>query len=199
MIEEEASLARDRARISRVIHNRLFVTANNPGEPFPLQIDSAVIYGRDRADIDSTCRSADSGRSRPTGTRTCCQSSRSPRSPRRAGRRSRQPSVRHRTRPRMTRSAAVFPNRRTASSSSTCKEERTVRCCSPRPPSNTGPTSSGPGISASSESILRWFAAHGRRPLVMHAHGAKLPHDDPQIRSGPASVGRRLLFSEAGQ
>ena len=41
MIEKEAKVAEDRAKISRVIHNRLFVTANNPEEPFPLQIDAA--------------------------------------------------------------------------------------------------------------------------------------------------------------
>ncbi len=52
MIEQEALVAGDRARISRVIHNRLFVTANDPEEPFSLQIDSAVLYGRSQEDID---------------------------------------------------------------------------------------------------------------------------------------------------
>lgn len=53
LVEKEARVPADRARISRVIHNRLFVTENNPDEdPFPLQLDAAVLYGRDQADID---------------------------------------------------------------------------------------------------------------------------------------------------
>ncbi|MGI9645405.1 MAG: endolytic transglycosylase MltG [Ilumatobacteraceae bacterium] len=45
MIEREAKVADDRAKISRVIHNRLFVGMN-------LEIDAAVLYGRDQAGID---------------------------------------------------------------------------------------------------------------------------------------------------
>lgn len=52
MIEKEAKVPEDRAKISRVIHNRLFVTANNPENPFPLQIDAAVLYGRNQLGID---------------------------------------------------------------------------------------------------------------------------------------------------
>jgi len=52
MIEKEAKVPEDRAKISRVIHNRLFVTASNPEEPFPLQIDAAVLYGRNQLGID---------------------------------------------------------------------------------------------------------------------------------------------------
>jgi len=52
MIEREATVADDLTRVSRVIHNRLFVTATNPGEPMPLQIDSTVLYGHDNLDID---------------------------------------------------------------------------------------------------------------------------------------------------
>jgi UPF0755 protein len=52
MIEKEAKVPEDRAKISRVIHNRLYVTANNPDEPFPLQIDAAVLYGRNQLGID---------------------------------------------------------------------------------------------------------------------------------------------------
>ncbi|MEP1122491.1 MAG: endolytic transglycosylase MltG [Ilumatobacter sp.] len=52
MIEKEAKVPEDRAKISRVIHNRLFVTANNPDDPFPLQIDAAVLYGRNQLGID---------------------------------------------------------------------------------------------------------------------------------------------------
>lgn len=52
MIEKEAKVPEDRARISRVIHNRLFVTANNPDDPFELQIDAAVLYGRNQLGID---------------------------------------------------------------------------------------------------------------------------------------------------
>jgi UPF0755 protein len=53
MIEREAKVPEDRATISRVIHNRLFVTQNNPEEPFPLAIDATVLYGRDLAGIDA--------------------------------------------------------------------------------------------------------------------------------------------------
>ncbi len=45
MIEREAKIPEDRAKISRVIHNRLFVGMN-------LEIDAAVLYGRDQAGID---------------------------------------------------------------------------------------------------------------------------------------------------
>lgn len=54
MIEREAQTAEDRAKISRVIHNRLFVTANNPDDPFELQIDAAVLYGRNQLGIDQS-------------------------------------------------------------------------------------------------------------------------------------------------
>ncbi len=53
MIEKEAKVPEDRAKISRVIHNRLFVTQSNPDDtPFPLQIDAAVLYGRNQLGID---------------------------------------------------------------------------------------------------------------------------------------------------
>jgi UPF0755 protein len=52
MIEREARVAEDRAKISRVIHNRLFVTQNNPEDPFRLQIDAAVLYGRNQLGLD---------------------------------------------------------------------------------------------------------------------------------------------------
>ena len=52
MIEKEAKVPEDRAKISRVIHNRLYVSFNNPDEPFPLQIDAAVLYGRNQLGID---------------------------------------------------------------------------------------------------------------------------------------------------
>jgi len=53
MIEREAQVPEDRARISRVIHNRLFVTQSNPDDdPFRLQIDAAVLYGRNQLGID---------------------------------------------------------------------------------------------------------------------------------------------------
>ncbi len=52
MIEKEAKVPEDRAKISRVIHNRLYVTANNPDAPFRLQIDAAVLYGRNQLGID---------------------------------------------------------------------------------------------------------------------------------------------------
>ncbi|WP_040491681.1 endolytic transglycosylase MltG [Ilumatobacter nonamiensis] len=52
MIEKEAKVPEDRAKISRVIHNRLGVTTNNPDNPFPLQIDAAVLYGRNQLGLD---------------------------------------------------------------------------------------------------------------------------------------------------
>ncbi len=52
MIEREARVPEDRAKISRVIHNRLYISAVNPDEPLPLQIDATVLYGRDQAGLD---------------------------------------------------------------------------------------------------------------------------------------------------
>ncbi len=52
MIEREARVSEDRAKISRVIHNRLYFSALNPDNPFPLQIDATVLYGRDQAGLD---------------------------------------------------------------------------------------------------------------------------------------------------
>ncbi len=45
LIEREAKVPEDRAKISRVIHNRLFVGMN-------LQIDASVLYGRSWAGLD---------------------------------------------------------------------------------------------------------------------------------------------------
>lgn len=53
MIEKEAKTEGDRAKISRVIHNRLAVTDNNPDNPFPLAIDAAVLYGRTQLGLDT--------------------------------------------------------------------------------------------------------------------------------------------------
>lgn len=52
MIEREARVPEDRAKISRVIHNRLGLSALDPTNPIPLQIDATVLYGRDLAGID---------------------------------------------------------------------------------------------------------------------------------------------------
>ena len=52
MIEKEAKVAGDRAKISRVIHNRLAISAISP-DPFPLQIDASVLYGRSQLGIDT--------------------------------------------------------------------------------------------------------------------------------------------------
>jgi len=49
LIEREAKVSGDRDKISRVIHNRLFISASNPDSPFPLQIDAAVYYGGEQA------------------------------------------------------------------------------------------------------------------------------------------------------
>ena len=53
MIEREAATEVDRPKISRVIHNRLSVTANNPDNPFPLAIDATVLYGRNQLGLDT--------------------------------------------------------------------------------------------------------------------------------------------------
>lgn len=53
MIEREARTEGDRPKISRVIHNRLSVTANNPESPFPLAVDAAVYYGRTQLGLDT--------------------------------------------------------------------------------------------------------------------------------------------------
>ncbi len=50
MIEREAVVPEDRAKIARVIINRRFVST--PENPFPLQIDAAVLYGRDQFGLD---------------------------------------------------------------------------------------------------------------------------------------------------
>jgi UPF0755 protein len=52
LIEREAAVAEDRAKISRVIHNRLALSLLDPMNPFPLQIDASVLYGRDQAGLD---------------------------------------------------------------------------------------------------------------------------------------------------
>lgn len=52
LIEREAKVPEDRDKISRVIHNRLFISAFEPENAFPLQIDASVYYGRDQAGID---------------------------------------------------------------------------------------------------------------------------------------------------
>jgi len=50
MIEREARVPEDRPLIARVIYNRLFITAL--GQPFPLQIDAAVLYGGEQLGLD---------------------------------------------------------------------------------------------------------------------------------------------------
>ncbi|MEM9515074.1 MAG: endolytic transglycosylase MltG [Actinomycetota bacterium] len=52
MIEREAKIPEDRDKISRVIHNRLFSSALNPDNPFPLQIDATVLYGGQQIGLD---------------------------------------------------------------------------------------------------------------------------------------------------
>jgi len=52
MIEREARIPQDRAKISRVIHNRLGLSALFPDDPIPLQVDATVLYGRDQAGLD---------------------------------------------------------------------------------------------------------------------------------------------------
>ena len=50
LIEREALVADDRAKIARVIYNRLF--SDLLGEPFPLQIDASVLYGGEQGGLD---------------------------------------------------------------------------------------------------------------------------------------------------
>ncbi len=52
MIEREAAVPEDRTKISRVILNRLAVSRLNPDDPFLLQIDASVYYGRDQTNGD---------------------------------------------------------------------------------------------------------------------------------------------------
>jgi UPF0755 protein len=52
MIEREALVPEDRAKISRVIHNRLGIGALDPTRAMPLQIDATLLYGRDLAGLD---------------------------------------------------------------------------------------------------------------------------------------------------
>ena len=52
LIDREAKIPADRDKISRVIHNRLFLSALNPDNPIPLQIDASVYYGRDEEGVD---------------------------------------------------------------------------------------------------------------------------------------------------
>ena len=56
MIEREARVPEDREKISRVIHNRLYFSQLGPDNPFLLQIDATVYYGRDQAGIDPLMR-----------------------------------------------------------------------------------------------------------------------------------------------
>jgi UPF0755 protein len=52
MIEREARVPEDRAKISRVIYNRLGLSVLAPDTPTLLQIDATVLYGRDQAGLD---------------------------------------------------------------------------------------------------------------------------------------------------
>jgi UPF0755 protein len=52
MIEREARVPEDRAKIARVIYNRLGLSRLDPENPVRLQIDATVLYGRDLAGID---------------------------------------------------------------------------------------------------------------------------------------------------
>ena len=111
MIEREAKLPEDRAKIARVIYNRL-----GPFSPYPqLQIDATLLYNQDpgaehrRAAPDRHART----------TRTCTRGCRRRRSPTPAGRRSTPRCTRRRTRRPATRSARSCPTRPTARSTST--------------------------------------------------------------------------------
>ncbi len=52
MIEREAKVPEDRAKIATVIYNRLGLSALDPDNPIPLQVDATVLYGRDQAGLD---------------------------------------------------------------------------------------------------------------------------------------------------
>ena len=52
MIEREAKVPEDRAKIARVIYNRLGLSQLDPDNPTLLQIDATVLYGADLAGLD---------------------------------------------------------------------------------------------------------------------------------------------------
>jgi UPF0755 protein len=52
MIEREAKVPEDRAKIARVIYNRLGLSALDPENPIRLQIDATVLYGAAQAGLD---------------------------------------------------------------------------------------------------------------------------------------------------
>ena len=52
MIEREAKVPEDRAKISRVIYNRLGLSLLAPDDPIRLQIDATVLYGAELAGLD---------------------------------------------------------------------------------------------------------------------------------------------------
>ena len=101
MIEREAGVAEDRAKIARVIYNRLFIQ-------MPLAIDASVYYGATQAGLDTepSVLRASTGR-RPVEHLPARRGSRRHRSPTPVGRRSRRRSTRLRTRLRATRSASI--------------------------------------------------------------------------------------------
>jgi len=59
MIEREARVPEDRAKIARVIYNRLGLSLLDPGNPTLLQIDATVLYGADQAGLDPELSFAD--------------------------------------------------------------------------------------------------------------------------------------------
>ena len=59
MIEREAKVPEDRAKIARVIYNRLGLSLLDPENPIPLQIDATVLYGADLAGLDPDSSFAD--------------------------------------------------------------------------------------------------------------------------------------------
>ena len=144
MIEREAKVPEDRAKIARVIYNRLGLSAIDPENPIPLQIDATVLYGRDQAGLDpdlpfSELRQIDG----PYNTYLRRAFPR-PRSPTRAARRSRRRSTRRPIRPPATRSVPNSPIRRSVRTSTTSSPTRTVATSSPRSSGSTNATSSWP-------------------------------------------------------
>jgi len=59
MIEREAKVPEDRAKIARVIYNRLGLSLLDPENPTRLQIDATVLYGAERAGLDPDLSFAD--------------------------------------------------------------------------------------------------------------------------------------------
>ena len=121
IIEKEAKLDEDRAKIARVIYNRLFIGMN-------LQIDATLLYGQPPGSSPSALSADPRAVQHVPQPRSAADADRQPR-PRVDSRRR---STRHRTRPLATRCARCSPTRRRgASTCSTCSPTSRAATFSP--------------------------------------------------------------------